>query len=79
MNGKQKFHKATGPAFNPGEVWVDSSGSKVQILSVRKYPGATADHDSDYGVTYMQSNGDEHEKDCWNFQVRYSHIADQNL
>lgn len=79
MNGKIKFHKATGPAFNPGEVWVDSSGSKVTVVSVRKYPGATSDHTSDYGVTYeWKENGKivQHEKDAWNFQVRYTHQAD---
>lgn len=80
MNGKIKFHKATGPAFNEGEVWVGASGSKVQIISVRKYIGATGDHTSDYGVTYFTGEGDNtHEKDAWNFQVRYTHQADINF
>ena len=26
MNGKVKFHPAKSPAFNEGEVWVDSAG-----------------------------------------------------
>jgi len=34
---------------------------------------------SDYGVTYMQRNGTTHEKDGWNFQVRYFHQADKDL
>lgn len=85
MNGKHKFYKATGPAFHAGEVWVSHGGNiKVQIVSVRKYPGAAADanHTSDYGVTYQWTeNGQvrQHEKDAWNFQVRYGHIADTNF
>lgn len=82
MNGKIKFHKATGPAFAVGEIWVGSSGHKVEIVSVRKYPGATSDHTSDYGVTYKTdpSNSEQvHEKDAWNFQVRYTHQADLML
>lgn len=82
MNGNVKFHKATSPAFNPGEVWVGSfsANAKVTVVSVRKYPGATSDHSSDYCVTYeWKSQSGEvqhHEKDCWNFQVRYTHTAD---
>lgn len=80
MNGKIKFHKATGPAFNPGEIWVGSRGHRVEVVSVRKYPGATSDHTSDYGVTYKVAPKSDpeaqHEKDAWNFQVRYTHQAD---
>jgi hypothetical protein len=81
MNGKIKFHKATGPAFNPGEVWIGNGGrAKVRIISVQKYPGATSNHTSDYGVTYYTGEGDNtNEKDAWNFQVRYTHQADINL
>ena len=83
MNGNVKFHKATGPAFNPGEVWIAVGGIRVEIVSVRKYPGATSDHTSDYGVTYktdpVRNPEATHEKDAWNFQVRYRHIADLNL
>lgn len=75
-----KFRKATSPAFNQGEIWVSSTGVKVEVISVRKYPGATSDHSSDYAVTYKTDplNNPEitHEKDCWNFQVRYTHISD---
>lgn len=81
MNGKIKWHKPTGPAFNVGEQWT-SGNSTVTIVSVRKYPGATTNHISDYGVTYAWRKGDEviqHEKDAWNFQVRYGHISDRVL
>jgi hypothetical protein len=79
MNGKIKFHKATGPAFNVGEVWVGSDGNtKVTIVGVSKYPGATSNHTSDYSVTY-EWNGVQYEKDAWNFQVRYTHQADLSL
>ena len=83
MNGKIKFHKATGPAFYTGEIWVGASGHRVEIVSVEKYPGATSDYSSDYGVTYKvapDAYPDKlHEKDAWNFQVRYTHQADVNL
>ena len=85
MNGNCKWHKATSPAFNEGEVWVGNGGrAKVRVVGVRKYPGAAADdnHTSSYGVTYEweeQGETRQHEKDCWNFQVRYSHIADLNI
>lgn len=29
------------------------------------------------GVTYEYADGTQHEKDAWNFQVRYMHTADQ--
>lgn len=79
MNGQRKFHKPTGPAFNVGEVWIDSGNSPVKIVSVQKYPGATSDYISEYGVLYEWVEGGvvrQHEKDAWNFQVRYTHIAD---
>jgi len=86
MNGAHKWHKATGPAFYPGEVWISHAGNtRVTIVEVRKYPGAAKDsnHTSDYGVTYewVEHSGvvRRHEKDAWNFQVRYGHIADRNL
>lgn len=80
MNGKVKFHKAMGPAFNTGEVWVSASGVKVEVVSVRKYPGTIGDHASDYGVIYktdpVANPQQVNEKDAWNFQVRYTHQAD---
>ena len=39
MNGKIKFHKATGPAFKTGEKWVDSGNNVVTIRFVEKYRG----------------------------------------
>lgn len=78
MNGKIKFHKPTGPAFNVGEVWQSSSGSKVVIVSVRKYANG-GNEISDYAVTYDQIGEIRTEKDAWNFQVRYSHVADLKL
>lgn len=86
MNGKKKFHKVNGPAFNPGEVWYscDGAGIRVEIVSVRPYTKRVGRSDelsgiSDYGVTYLQSDGTTNEKDGWNFQVRYFHQADKNL
>jgi hypothetical protein len=83
MNGVIKWHKGTSPAFSAGEIWVSSSGTKVEVISVRKYVGATGNHSSDYGVTYktdpINNPTITHEKDCWNFQVRYTHQADLNL
>jgi hypothetical protein len=79
MNGHVKFHKPTGPAFNAGEEWRSVSGNiRVTILGVRKYAGA-GNEISDYAVRYDNGQGVEVEKDAWNFQVRYSHVADRNL
>lgn len=75
MNGQKKFHPATGPAFAEGEVWYGSSGSKVTIMSVRKY----GDAKWDYEIKYMQSNNTVSTKNAWSFQVRYEHAADKNL
>lgn len=85
MNGNIKFHKAIGPAFNPGERWYFSDGSSgyVEIVSVTKYPTATTNHASDYEVTYktdpLRNPEATHTKDAWNFQVRYTHQADMGL
>jgi hypothetical protein len=76
MNHNIKIHKATGPAFAAGEVWVGSSGSKVTVLSVEKTPGSTGNHSSDFRVTYQQVDNSITTKDCYNFQVRYQHTAD---
>lgn len=73
MNGTIKFHKASSPAFNVGEVWYGSSASMkkpmhpavesgiggVTIVKIEKYPGAVNDHSSDYGVTYEWSENGE--------------------
>lgn len=32
----------------------------------------------DWAVTYMQSNGVQHEKNGWSFQVRYEHVSDKS-
>ena len=75
MNGTKKFHKPNGPAFNVGEQWISSNGNRVFILSTRKF----GEGKFDYEVTYSQSHGLPHSKDAWNFQVRYNHVADNNL
>jgi hypothetical protein len=78
MNGKIKFHKATGPAFNVGEIWISSSGHRVEIVDVARYLGVLSNHTNDYSVMYKSiEDGSLHEKDAWNFQVRYTHQADQ--
>ena len=74
MNGKIKFHKPTGPAFNAGEVW-KSGGIRVTILSVKKMV-ADGQHISDWQVYYDNGEGITTSKDAWNFQVRYTHVAD---
>ena len=80
MGKNIKFRKPCSPAFYAGEEWVSSGGARVKIVSVRKYPGAASDHTSDYGVTYEWTEFDgtvrQHEKDAWNFQVRYTHHSD---
>ena len=74
-----KFRKWNSPAFNDGEIWVSSSGIKVRIISVSKHPGAKGNHSSSYEVTYCvdaEKCDEIYSKDCWNFQVRYSHWSD---
>jgi hypothetical protein len=82
MNHAKKFHKATGPAFNPGEQW-DGVGCSVEIVSVRKYTNDQSTNEiGDYAVTYQWLERGvmvQHTKDAWNFQVRYQHVADRNL
>lgn len=76
MNGAKKWHPATGPAFNPGEQWKSAAGKiRCKIVSVRKY----GDGKWDYDVTYEYEDGVQSSKDAWNFQVRYYHVADENL
>lgn len=76
MNGTKKFHKPTGPAFAVGEQWVSIAGKiKCKILSVRKY----GEGKWDYEATYEYTDGSQASKDAWSFQVRYAHVADQNL
>jgi hypothetical protein len=77
MNGARKFHSPDGPAFNPGEQWVGSSGTVYQILSTRRYGPDKWDVDVLYFmVSQPQTVWD---KDAWNFQVRCTHRADLAL
>lgn len=71
MNGQ--IHRAKSFTFNKGEVWVDSTGHKVEIISVR-YFGSGEKFDGQ--VTYKCDLGMVHDKDVWNFQIRYTHTAD---
>ncbi len=73
MNGKIKFHPAKSPAFNAGEVWVDSAGRKVEVVSIR-YFGTGEKFDGQ--VIYRDDTNEVFDKDAWNFQVRYTHVAD---
>jgi hypothetical protein len=77
MNGKIKFHKATGPAFEPGQLWSYDVGRNVEIVKVYG-PEGQGHHASDYTVLYRNvTTGEYHQKDAWNFQVRYTHVADR--
>lgn len=83
MNGTTKFHKATGPAFNAGEVWhaADGTSGSVTISKVTPYVAVPTDT-SDYEVSYISVAGGVEKtycKDAWNFQVRYYHQADADL
>jgi hypothetical protein len=81
MNGNLKFHKPTGPAFNHGEKWINSGNASVYIDSVQ-HNNTEGNNCSDYTIRYFWYNSASgkkvfHEKDGWNFQVRYMHIADK--
>lgn len=77
MNGKFKWHKPNGPAFNTGELWLAGQGGglKCWIDRVEKF----GDGKFDYRIYYHYSDGKTSSKDCWPFQVRYYHSADKNL
>lgn len=75
MNGAKKFHNPDGPAFNMGESWEGSSGSKVFIVRTERYGVDKWDVD----VYYLQSDGSESNKNAWSFQVRYMHVADKEV
>ena len=72
-----KFRKPKSPAFNQGEVWYDSVGYEVEIVSVYKHKGAKGNSYHDYSVVYKPRKDSEsnttYEKDCWSFQCRYNH------
>lgn len=77
MRKPTKFRKMHSPAFNAGEEWVGSGGSRVKIVSTRKYENPALNGKWDWAVTYKHSSGTEHEKDGWSFQVRYEHASDR--
>lgn len=74
MNGNIKFHSPDGPAFHPGQRWVSSSGTVVEIKSTDRWN----DDKWDVDVTYFPIDEPDlpYTKDAWNFQVRYTHQAD---
>ena len=73
-----KFRKWNSPAFNKDEMWVSSTGARVYIIDVVRYPAATGEYSSDYEVTYCtdDTKSNIYSKDCWNFQVRFPHWSD---
>ena len=77
MNGKIKFHSPNGPAFLPGQRWVSSSGTVVEIIETDRW----SDDKWDMDVTYFSINEPNlpYTKDAWNFQVRYTNQADLAL
>ncbi len=79
MNGAKKFHSPDGPAFNEGEVWVDSSGYKVTIRRIERYGVDKWDVDVFYWVPMDERRSVEFRKNAWSFQVRYQHQADRNI
>lgn len=75
MNKNIKFHKPSSPAFNEGEQWV-SHGGKLRVEVMCVFPWPICNDKWSYSVRYKQSDGSIAEKDVWNFQVRYTHVAD---
>lgn len=77
MNKNVKFHSPDGPAFNPGEVWVGSSGLEVTIVNTFRFGPSKWDVDVRYKWLDTNTGQESHwVKDAWNFQVRYNHKAD---
>ncbi|UPW35945.1 hypothetical protein QE320_gp109 [Pseudomonas phage EM] len=77
MNGAKKFHSPNGPAFNPGEVWRSADGMEVAILSTHRYGVDKWDVDVYYARTSEPNKTIV--KGAWGFQVRYQHIADEEV
>lgn len=75
MNGKIKFHSPDGPAFQAGERWVSSSGTEVEIIRMSRWGTDKWDIDVVY-YPVLERDADPYTKDAWNFQVRYTHLAD---
>ncbi len=76
MNKQVKFHPPKSPAFNAGEIWMSSSGAKVEIIGVEPWTVCTGKWD--YQVIYWTDLDKTHQcnKNAWSFQVRYEHQAD---
>lgn len=79
MNGAKKFHNADGPAFNPGERWIGSSGVVAEIIRTERYGTGKWDVDVFYCFPTMQEGDREVNKNAWSFQVRYQHQADKEI
>lgn len=75
MNGNIKFHKPESPAFDHWQEWVSACGHSVHIIKVVRW--GTGKWDAT--VTYCGRDMHPMEKDAWNFQVRYQHVADKNI
>jgi hypothetical protein len=78
MNGAKKFHSGDGPAFNPGEVWVATGGSRAVISHTERYGVDKWDVDVFY---YYPTDATQRivSKNAWGFQVRYEHQADKEI
>ena len=73
------FHKPEDSVFNTGEIWYSSQDYEdrgVVILGKHRYDEGL------YAVSiYYQDSQDDfsfvHDKDSWNFQVRYTHNSER--
>lgn len=71
-----KFHKPEDIVFERGEVWYDSQDNKVIILGTSRYAEGTYDVNIYYKGAKEGQNW-VHDKDAWNFQVRYTHSSER--
>lgn len=79
MNGAKKFHSPDGPAFNPGEIWVGSSGEAVEVYATQRYGIDKWDVDVYYTPHGPNAAEIGYRKNAWSFQVRYQHKADLEI
>lgn len=80
MNKATKNHKATGPAFQSGQVWYIEPIKKIgKVIIDRVEKEGNGRGLIDYRVHFTYPDGGKGSKDAWNFQIHYTHEADAKI
>lgn len=71
------FHKPEDSVFNVGEIWYAAQGNyTVVIIGTSRFSEGIYDANVYYRGTKEWQTW-VHDKDAWNFQVRYTHSSEQ--